>query len=269
MFEEIGDSQQQQQQGPRLYPNHLVGHLLLVWPVEYIANAPGGMTKANGLNDAINVDLVVLDVANEANTEWGLLTRGQWWRPNVLIATLKPKVGAKQPILARMGRGEAARGQQAPYILVSATGDPDAVARGQAWLAAHPDFVPSQPRAIATSTASAPGGFAEPQPFGSSFPTPQPLSQAGFSAAGPSGSPLYPNGGAVPGASLPEPVRPQATQQTLPDPSAQGTAERQQTVMEKLGTQHERNAILDSLRQGLPQNTLPPLAPPQETEPPF
>jgi hypothetical protein len=129
--------------GVRLYPAQLIGHLLMVWACEYIPHSRAKYTVPGKLSDVIVVDLVDLDAMDD-NGQPGLLCRKQWWRAAQLIAGLRPRLGAVNPILAHMGQGVATMGNP-PYVLNSATSNPQAVARANAWLAAHPDFAPSKP----------------------------------------------------------------------------------------------------------------------------
>ncbi len=59
---------------------------------------------------------------------------------------LKTKIGQK--VLARIGQGTAKPGKSAPWILVDATGDADAVAKANAFIAGSP--------AVASAPAAAP-----------------------------------------------------------------------------------------------------------------
>lgn len=130
--------------GERLFPKDIVNHLLMVWACEYVPHSPTMYTQPGKLSDMIVVDCVDLDQPDPETRLAGLLARRAWWRNAQLIQALKPKIGSANPVLARMGRGVATKGQP-PFILVSATSDPQCVARGNAWLAANPDFKPSTP----------------------------------------------------------------------------------------------------------------------------
>jgi hypothetical protein len=125
------------------YPKDLIGHLLMVWPVDYIDDAPSKFSRPGAQSDVIVVDLVDLDTVDDFTKEQGQLSRQAWWRPGRLIGSLKRRLGSKDPVLAWMQMGTASKGMNAPYELVSATSDPASVARAQAWLDAHPDFEPT------------------------------------------------------------------------------------------------------------------------------
>lgn len=129
--------------GVRLYPNKVIGHLLMVWAINYIAHSPTKFTQAGKQSDVIVVDVVDLDAEGE-DGQPGFLCRGQWWRAAQIIGSLRPRIGAPNPILAHMGQGVATMGNP-PYVLNSATSNPQCVQRANAWLAAHPDFTPSVP----------------------------------------------------------------------------------------------------------------------------
>lgn len=128
--------------GVRINPRDVVGHLLLVWPTEYIDHSPTKYTKPGQASDVIVVDVVDLDAVDADGTP-GLLCQSVWWRQSKLIQSLRRHVGSADATLAWMGQGGATQGNNAPFILVSATKDPGAVTRAQDWLARHPDFKPS------------------------------------------------------------------------------------------------------------------------------
>jgi len=126
------------------YPRDLVDHLLLVWATDYIDDAPSKFSGRGGTQaDVIVVDVVDLDDTDPVTHQPGALARGCWWRPGKLIQALKRQLGSADPVLARMQLGTANPGFNAPYVLVSATSDTNAVARADAWLKANPDFMPT------------------------------------------------------------------------------------------------------------------------------
>ena len=125
------------------YPKDLVGHLLMVWPVDYIDDAPSKFSRPGAQSDVIVVDLVDLDTVDEYTKELGQLSRQAWWRPGRLIGSLKRRLGSKDPVLAWMQMGTASKGMNAPYELVSATSDPMSVDRAKLWLEKNPDFEPT------------------------------------------------------------------------------------------------------------------------------
>lgn len=129
--------------GVRLYPDKLIGHLLMVWAIKYIDHSPTMYSRPDKPSDVIVVDVVDLDAEGD-DGQPGFLCRNQWWRAARIIGALRPRIGATNPILAHMGQGVATMGKP-PYVLNSATSNPQAVQRANAWLAAHPDFAPSVP----------------------------------------------------------------------------------------------------------------------------
>jgi hypothetical protein len=145
LFDEPGE--QTQADYIRILPADIVGHTLLVWAVDYIEHSPTQFSRADKPSDVIVVDLVDLDLFDPDTNEAGYLAQGQWWRQGRLIQVLKPKIGSARPILGRMDRGVAAQGFAAPFVLTSMSTDPVAVGRANVWLASHPDFKPSTPKA--------------------------------------------------------------------------------------------------------------------------
>jgi hypothetical protein len=131
---------------PRLYPKELVGHLLVVWAIDYIEHSPTKFTQAGKQADVIVVDVVDLDQVDPETRQQGLVSRRSWWRGGRLIGSLKKKVGSNTPLLARMSLGVATMGNP-PYELNSMTSDQHSVARANAWFQANPGFQPSQRRA--------------------------------------------------------------------------------------------------------------------------
>lgn len=99
----------------------LNGHLLIVEPIEYKTGIP----TVHGDADAIEVRINDLDTGH---THESVLFF------NVALKNaLKSKVGQK--VLARIGQGTAKPGKSAPWILLDATGDADAVAKANAFIA--------------------------------------------------------------------------------------------------------------------------------------
>lgn len=131
--------------GVRMYPKDIMGHLLLVWAVEYIPHSPSQFTQPGKPSDVVTVDVVNLDMQDPETNKQGLLARATWWRQAQLIKALRPKVGGLSPLLVEMTKGTAAMGRTAPFVLVSRTQDPHAVHRANMWLQANPDYVPSKP----------------------------------------------------------------------------------------------------------------------------
>ncbi len=123
--------------GQSLYPNNLLGHLLLVWAVDYIPHSPTKYSRPDKPSDVIVVDVVDLDA--------GAIGTQSWWRQGRLIRDLKPKLGKKNPVLVVLQRDIASQGGEAAYTMAPMTDNPQAVAKANAWFQANPGFTPSSP----------------------------------------------------------------------------------------------------------------------------
>lgn len=118
----------------------LNGHLLILEALEYKTGIP----TVHGDADAIEVRINDLDTG---------YTHDSVLFFNVALKNaLKTKIGQK--VLARIGQGTAKPGKSAPWILVDATGDGDAVAKANAFIAGTP-AVASAP-AVATANVNDP-----------------------------------------------------------------------------------------------------------------
>ena len=101
-------------------PADLEGHLLIVEPQEYCEN----IVTSLGDKDAVRV--TIHDVTDSATYEDVL------WFPKVLVGSLKTRIGHK--VLAILGKGTAKPGQSAPWVLIDASTEPDAVKAATAYL---------------------------------------------------------------------------------------------------------------------------------------
>jgi hypothetical protein len=115
----------------------LNGHLLIVTPIEYKT----GINTVNGIAEAIEVSIVDLDTNEEHHSVL--------WFNIALRNSLKPLIGNK--VLGRIGQGVAKPGKNAPWILLDATGDAEAIAKANAYIA---------------------GGIKAPAPVAQAAPTP-------------------------------------------------------------------------------------------------
>lgn len=107
--------------GESVKPADLQGHLLIIKPVEYKT----GIQTSLGEAEAIEVNIVDLDTNTEHDSVLFF---------NVALrSALKPNIG--KSVLARIGQGVAKPGKSAPWILIDATTDADAVAKATAYLA--------------------------------------------------------------------------------------------------------------------------------------
>lgn len=145
--------------GVLVRPKDVVGHLLMVWAIDYIPHAQTKYTRPDKPSDVVVVDVVDLDQRDEATGQEGVLARRTWWRNSRLIQALRPRIDTGRPILARMVVGRATMGNP-PFELASATNDPQAVARAQDWLRRNQGFIPSEKW---TGTMEGPPG-SEPVP---------------------------------------------------------------------------------------------------------
>jgi hypothetical protein len=124
----------------------LNGHLLILEALEYKTGIP----TVHGDADAIEVRINDLDTG--FNHESVLFF-------NVALKNaLKTKIGQK--VLARIGQGTAKPGKSAPWILVDATGDADAVAKANAFIANG--SVTANAGGATASVAAAPANVNDP-----------------------------------------------------------------------------------------------------------
>lgn len=92
-----------------------VGELVLFSPTQYIEEMKTSFSTAEKpYCDAIMTDVVVI-TANGEEFEDALIFQ------SALIGSLKRKIGRK--LLGRLGRGEAKKGQSAPYLLEAPSDD--------------------------------------------------------------------------------------------------------------------------------------------------
>jgi hypothetical protein len=107
----------------------LDGHLLILEPIEYKT----GIATVHGDADAIEVRINDLDT--------GFTHESVLFFNVALKNALKTKIGHK--VLARIGQGVAKPGKSAPWILVDATGDAEAVAKANAFIASPTAAAPA------------------------------------------------------------------------------------------------------------------------------
>lgn len=131
--------------GIRINPRDCVGHLLLIWVIDYLPHKPTQFSRPDKPSDVIVVDCVDLDTVDPETGQPGLLARHTWWRQAKLIQKLKSKVGSPNPWLARMAKGGASTGFNAPFILNGAADEPGAKQRALEWAQRNPGFTPSVP----------------------------------------------------------------------------------------------------------------------------
>jgi hypothetical protein len=124
----------------------LNGHLLILEPLEYKT----GIQTVHGDADAIEVSINDLDTG---------LTHDSVLFFNVALKNaLRTKIGQK--VLARIGQGTAKPGKSAPWILIDATGDADAVAKANAFISGV--SLTANAGGATLSLASAPANINDP-----------------------------------------------------------------------------------------------------------
>ena len=98
----------------------LAGKLLIITPTEHKRE----ITTVHGVTDAVEVNIVDLD-GNDSHDNILFF--------NIALKNaLKDKIG--QRVLARIGQGSAKPGKSAPWILIDATGNPDDLAKANAYI---------------------------------------------------------------------------------------------------------------------------------------
>ena len=117
----------------------LANHLLIITPTEYKT----GIQTVHGIAEAVEVNVFDLDTNTEHNS---LL-----WFNVALRNALKTKINEK--ILARIGQGSAKPGKSAPWILLDATSDPQALMKANNYLLTATPAPKSAP--VATPVAAA------------------------------------------------------------------------------------------------------------------
>lgn len=103
----------------------LEGLLLLITPIEYLE----GVSTSFGDTDAVDADVVALDAVGVDGVEGPQEYAGMRVFPGALVGALKraakfneanpggdPRTGKPKMILGRLGKGEAKKGQSAPWI---------------------------------------------------------------------------------------------------------------------------------------------------------
>jgi len=135
--------------GETLKPAEVEGHVLVVEPEEYVPS----VTTSFGDKDAVRV--TVHDITTQTTSESVL------WFSGALVGSLKNRIGQK--VLAVMGKGTAKPGQSAPWVLVDASSNPQAVQAATAYLTGTvtaqltqptPEPAPAKGKKAAASPAS-------------------------------------------------------------------------------------------------------------------
>ena len=249
----------------------LVDHLVIIFPIGYIPHIQTINTVQGKRSDGIACDVVDLDVVGD-DGNIGKLYRNNNFMQAKLIVGLRPRIGGR--VLGHILVEPTAKpGRNPAYVFMSATQNPDAVARANAWLQAHPDYKPTefiertqvaapappqqqqqqqyhQPPAVPYTTPqpqyapqSLQGGYAPPQPQYAS-PQPQPPYQQ-----------QYPP---QPEWSLPAPPAP--VTQGVPPEYMPPPQQQQALPPATVGSRPAGGSVLDQLRalQGQQQQQLTP-----------
>lgn len=95
----------------------MVGHLVLFYPLEHKQS----VNTMFGEKDAVIAD--VHDLTDGVKYESAMFLQG------ALIGVLKRNAGTGRPVLGVVGKGEAKKGQQAPYLLTPGNDEQKAIAR--------------------------------------------------------------------------------------------------------------------------------------------
>lgn len=191
--------------GDILAAKDLVGQLLIVRPTEHAQ----GIKTSFGEKDGIRCDVAVLTQTN-ADGSHGVIYRDVLWLQGKLVGALKRQLG--ELVLARMSIGTGKPGQQPPFELDDATGDAQAVAFAEQWMAANPGFV---------TALTAPTPAAQPAAAQAPVPAPPVSTPAAVPAQVPAAIPAGPPPAAVPAATPPAALDPAVLAQLTPEARAQ------------------------------------------------
>lgn len=157
----LGAGSQRDDDAPREYvnPPDMINHLLLIWPIWYETDTYTQYPRLDGKpSDAVYVDIVDLSLADEDGYA-GKVMRQAKWTQGRLIRDTKNACGTKDPMLVQMTIDGKA------YQLIEQGSNPGSVSMADAWRAAHPDFVPSEPGSPTTRDPEpAPPSSAPPAP---------------------------------------------------------------------------------------------------------
>lgn len=205
--------------GDILAPADILGHLLVIAPTEYQTGIVTKYTKAgDDPSDAVQVDVAVLTQQREDGS-YGVVYRNVLWFNVGLRLSLRKSIhdliNDGDVVLARMGQGQAKSGQDAPYQLVDAVSDADALAFAEQWLANNPEFI-SVAQMVAKQAANV--GPATPPPAGQTVPGV--AMDAGPKATAPTIAPVPTAASAPAVAAVPKPSAPVPTANTATPPAA-------------------------------------------------
>jgi hypothetical protein len=146
--------------GEYVKPEQLQNHLVIMWVVGYRPHVQTKFTRPDKLSDGIVVDIVDLD-QTDADGKPGKVYRAQTFLQSRLIQTLRPALG-EDPLLGTIAKGTASPGMNAPWVFLSLTNNPEAVAKAQEWAERNTSFAPT-PRSVAEAQQAKPAMAGHPQ----------------------------------------------------------------------------------------------------------
>lgn len=149
-----------------------VGHLLIVRPQRYQDSGFKTEFQPDG-TDVVFCDVADLDVIDPATNTAGKMFRGNSFLQGYLKGTFKRYIG--HTLIGVIYTGPRQRGQKPPYMWQDLSADPNIVARGQAWMAAHPDFLVAITPAVA-EVAPTQYQYRDPAPAAPAVPAAAPVS---------------------------------------------------------------------------------------------
>lgn len=218
--------------GDIIKPSDVVGHLLIVRPIEFLPDFP----TSNGNRDAVRVDVADLN-ANTDSGDWGITYRDALWFGRVLVSGLRRQMG--EMVLGWMAQGIGKPGQNPPFQLTDAMGNTEAVRAAQQWLNAHPEFENT------AQTVAPQSGPPAPLPLPGQAQAQVPLGTNGVLGNTGHGVPAAPVQQApqpavaaplpVPGNGAPQPVNTVATQLPNGQTALQGLDDNQKAALKALG----------------------------------
>lgn len=127
----------QMEQGDQLAPKDIVGHTLILSPIEYIPSIKTSFDKADETSQAIKCNVVdFVDTDNPA------IYRGVLFFNVSIYNNLKKQIG--EHVAGRFYQGQAKTGQSAPWLLQDVTLEPQWMAFLGSWLDNTPDGVAYQ-----------------------------------------------------------------------------------------------------------------------------
>lgn len=138
--------------GDRLNPRDILGHLLLVWAIDYIPDSPTRFTQPGKQSDVVVVDVVDLDLADPHTGAPGYVMRKSWWRQAQLIRDFKSAIGKPNPKICSLSLGIPTKGM-APFVVELRHADPVARGRADAWRQQNLGFTPSVANGMAAPAA--------------------------------------------------------------------------------------------------------------------